>query len=487
MHDNLRLLVQFDTFVVIIGRTRRLDQVFKRLVAPARVVGTVFRCRTAEQGREEVVRIPVVAGPAHHDRLVFARFGAFQVLAPLVGHNFGLYANLRPVSLNHFRHTTCVRVVRTLYRHRPQLNGETFILARFFQQRFRFLRIVGVVLNVVVIAPHGWWDQVLGRNASALVNGFDDRFFVHRVGQRLTHFHVIERFLLGVEGEIPHVQARLLHQVDIFVLLHARDVSRVWIRHHLTFVFLQFCVTHGCVRRDGEDQTVDLRLGAPVAREGFIQNTGIFLVLKQLERAGTDWVQVHFFRRAGFQHVVRVLFRENRGEVHRQVSEEWRFRTRQHKLNGFIVHFFHFSNQVWQTHPFEVFIAAARHFMVRVLGIFLTVEGEHYVVGVKVARRFEFFAVLPLHALTQVEGIGFTVFADIPLFSQARNHFRGAGFKFNQTVIDRYRACVVSRTRGKELWVKAFRRAFRTVNQGFCLYACCDGHGHQAQTKLQHP
>lgn len=43
-----------------------------------------------------------------------------------------------------------------------------------------------------------------------------------------------------------------------------------------------------------EDQTVDLRLGAPVAREGFIQNTGIFLVLKQLERAGTDWVQVHF-------------------------------------------------------------------------------------------------------------------------------------------------------------------------------------------------
>src|SRR5690606_28307173 len=234
VHNNLRLLVQFNTFVVIVGRTRRLDQIFKWLVAPARIVRTVFRCRTAEQGREEVVRIPVVAGPAHHDRLVFARFSALQVLAPLVGHNFGLYANLRPVSLNHFRHTTCVRVVRTLYRHRPQLDGEAFVLARFFQQRFRFLRIVGVVLNVVVITPHGWWDQVLGRNARALVNGFDDRFFVHRVSQRLTHFHVIERFLLGVEGEITHVQARLLQQVDIFVLLHARDVSRVWIRHHLT-------------------------------------------------------------------------------------------------------------------------------------------------------------------------------------------------------------------------------------------------------------
>jgi hypothetical protein len=125
--------------------------------------------------------------------------------------------------------------------------------------------------------------------------------------------------------------------------------------------------------------------------------------------------------------------------------------------------------------------------MVRVLSVFLTVKGEHNVVGVKVARWFEFFAVLPLHALAQVEGIGFTVFADVPLLGQARNHFRGTGFEFNQTVIDRYRACVVRCTRGKELWVKAFRRAFRTVNQGFCLYACCHGHSHQAQTKLQHP
>ena len=273
---------------------------------------------------------------------MLTRFGALQVLAPLVGHDLGLYTNFRPVSLNHFRHTACVRVVRTLYRHRPQLNGEAFILARFFQQRFRFLRIVAVVFNVIVIAPHSWWDQVLGCNACALVNGFDDRFFVHRVGQRLTHFHVIKRFLLGVEGEVAHVQARLFQQVNVLILLHARDVSRVRVWHHLAFVFLQFCITHGRIRRDGEDQTVDLRLGAPVAREGFIQNTGVFLVLQQLERAGTDWVQVHFLRRAGFQHVVRILFRENRGEVHGQVSQEWRFRTRQHELHGFIVHFFHF-------------------------------------------------------------------------------------------------------------------------------------------------
>ncbi|MNT78555.1 hypothetical protein D3C72_2178020 [compost metagenome] len=86
-----------------------------------------------------------------------------------------------------------------------------------------------------------------------------------------------------------------------------------------------------------------------------------------------------------------------------------------------------------------------------------------------------------------MEGIGFAVFADFPLLSQTRNNFRGTDFEFNQTVIDWYRASVVGCTRGEQLWVKAFRRAFRTVNQGFCLHACRDGESDQAQTKLQHP
>ncbi|MNZ43087.1 hypothetical protein D3C78_606790 [compost metagenome] len=125
--------------------------------------------------------------------------------------------------------------------------------------------------------------------------------------------------------------------------------------------------------------------------------------------------------------------------------------------------------------------------MVRVLGIFLTIKGEHNVVGIQIASGFKLFAILPLHALTQVEGVGFAVFADFPFLRQTRNNFRGTDFEFNQTVIDRHRACVVRGTRGEELWVKAFRRAFRTVNQGFRIYACRDGQSNQAQTKLQHP
>ncbi len=346
MHHYLSLFVQFNTLVVVVGSAGRLNKIFKRLIAPARVVGAVFRRGAAEQGREEVIRIPVVAGPAHHHALVLARFRPLQILAPLVGDDLGLDANLGPVSLNHLRHAAGVRVVRTLYRHRPQIDGEAFFQARFFQQLLRLLRIVGVVLNVVVIAPHGRRDQVLRRLACALVNRFDDRFFVDRVGQRLTYFDVVQRFLLGVKGEITNVQTRLFQQGNVLIFLHARDVRRVRVRHHLALVFLQLGIAHGSVRGDGEDQTIDLRLGTPVAREGFIQNAGIFLVLQQLEWAGTDRIEIHFFRRAGFQHVVSILFRKNGGEVHGQISEERRFRTGQDELDGIIVHFLHFANQV---------------------------------------------------------------------------------------------------------------------------------------------
>ena len=380
---------------------------------------------------------------------MLACFRTLQIFAPLVGDDLGLDANFGPVSLDHLSHTARVRVVRTLYRHCPQIDGEAFFHPGFFQQRFRFFRIVSVVFNVVVIAPHSRWNQVFRGLTCALVNGFDNRFFIYRIGQRLADLHVIQRFLLGVEGEIADVQARLFQQVNVLIFFHARDVGRVRVRHHLALILLQFGIAHGSIRRNGEDQAIDLRLGAPVAREGFIENTGVFLILQQLERTGTDWVQVHFFRRTGFQHVVGILFRQNRGEVHRQVSEERRFRASQHKLDGFIVDFLHFANQVRQAHPFEVFIAAAGHFMVRVLRVFLAIEREYNVVGIQVASRFKVFIILPLHALTQVERIGFAVLAHFPFFRQPRNHFRSTGFEFNQAVIDGHRAGVIGCTRSE--------------------------------------
>ena len=98
--------------------------------------------------------------------------------------------------------------------------------------------------------------------------------------------------------------------------------------------------------------------------------------------------------------------------------------------------------------------------MVRVIGILLTIEGEHHVIGVQVTGWFKVFIILPFHALTQVESIGFTIRADFPFFSQSRNNFRRTGFEFDQAIVDRYGTGVIGGARGEELWVKAFRRAF---------------------------
>ena len=121
--------------------------------------------------------------------------------------------------------------------------------------------------------------------------------------------------------------------------------------------------------------------GTPVNREGFIQNTGIFLVLKQLERAGSDWVSGPLFPECRLFSMLSACSLERiEAEVHRRVSRNGASgRTAQ--TGQFYRPLFHSAIGPSRPHPFEVFIAAARHFIVRVLGIFpLTVEGEHNVV-----------------------------------------------------------------------------------------------------------
>ena len=125
--------------------------------------------------------------------------------------------------------------------------------------------------------------------------------------------------------------------------------------------------------------------------------------------------------------------------------------------------------------------------MIGIIGVQLAFEGEHHVVGVEITSRFEVFAALPLHAFTQVEGVDFAVFANIPLFSQARLKLGGADFEFDQTVVNRDRAGVVGGTRGEQLWVEPFRGTFRTVNQSLGLHAGRNGQRNQPNTEFQNP
>ncbi len=74
--------------------------------------------------------------------------------------------------------------------------------------------------------------------------------------------------------------------------------------------------------------------------------------------------------------------------------------------------------------------------MIGVVFIQLALKGEHHIIRIEVARRFEIFGGLPLHTFAQVEGVSFTVFTDIPLLCQRSVQFGGADSELNQSVVD---------------------------------------------------
>ncbi|MNS85877.1 hypothetical protein D3C72_1197540 [compost metagenome] len=257
VHHLLRLFVQRHAFLVIGYRFRLVDDLIKRLIAPFRRVRAAVGGRTGKQRAEEVIRVARRRGPAHQRRLVLTALHTLKVFAPLIGDDFGLHADFRPVSLNHFGHPPGVRVIRALHRHRPQLDTHAVGKSRLFQQRFGLIGAVIVILQLAVGAPDARRQQVFRCGSRAMEHRVNDRRFVDRHRQRLTHFHVIQRRLLGVKRQESGVQPRFAHQVDIAVGLHARQIGRIWERHHLAFVFLDFSKTHGGVRCDAEHQSVE--------------------------------------------------------------------------------------------------------------------------------------------------------------------------------------------------------------------------------------
>ena len=85
LDDDLRLLVELGA-VGLLGCLRGLDdQVFERLVAPARVIAAALDRLATQQRHEEVVGVAVVAGPAEHHDLMLAALGALAILGPLEG------------------------------------------------------------------------------------------------------------------------------------------------------------------------------------------------------------------------------------------------------------------------------------------------------------------------------------------------------------------------------------------------------------------
>ena len=243
---------------------------------------------------------------------------------------------------------------------------------------------------------------------------------------------------MRIEGQKTGIQPGFTHQINVFVSLHARQVRRVWKRHHLTFVLLDFGKTHRGIGRDAKHQSIQLRFALPVLRKRSEQDARIFLVLRQLKRPGANRVHIHLFRRAGFQHRVGILRRQDRGEIPRQIGDKRRFRMGERKAHGVLIDFINGRDQATELKALEVGIAAVRDVVIGMIYILLAHKRENHVVGVKVARRPEQFITLEFHPFTQMEGINLAVLAHLPTFREARDQFRCTRPEIDQPVIDRH-------------------------------------------------
>ena len=192
-------------------------------------------------------------------------------------------------------------------------------------------------------------------------------------------------------------------------------------------------------------------LSLPVVRVGDVADKRIHLVLLKHIRPGADWPGVHIFRRALFQHRVRVLGREDRGEVD----------------------LFHILNELVEAHVIKVFVITLGNIVIGMLRVFLTHNGENNVISVKITGRFEVFIAVEFHPFTQGKRVCFAVWRNGPRLRKRRHRRVFYRVEVNQTVIERLRAGNKRGARAGDLRVKRLRRRLRAVDNGVFVCRPC--------------
>ncbi len=283
----------------------------------------------------------------------------------------------------------------------------------------------------------------------------------------------------SVDGDIAG--GHRLHFIDfqIRVFLDARDIVRLGIQRDLTFVGLEFLQAHVVVGGDGQNQGFGRRRTTEVLRVGLEAYLRIFRIALEDERPGADRFAVQVVGLVGFQQLVSVFSRVDRGEGHGNVGQKRCFAAGQGELDGVVVSFLDAFEQLFEAHAFKVGEANTRLVVPRVFRVQLTLKTPEHIVGVHVAGRFEVVGGVKLDAFTQVEGVGQAVFADLPGVSQGGNHFSGARFEICQAVEHGF-SHGIGGDRSRVLHhVEAFRAGFSADHQGFCRNT--DGNAEQGQ------
>ena len=272
----------------------------------------------------------------------------------------------------------------------------------------------------------------------------------------------------GVQGGVAGGHRRQFIDFQVRVFLDAWDVIRLWIQRDLTLVGLELLQAHVVVGGDREDQRVGRWLAAEVVRVGLEAHLGVLGVAGEDERAGADRLGVEVIGLAGLEQLVGVFGGVNRGKRHGQVGQERCFTARQGKDHSVIVGLLDALEQFLEAHAFKVRVAHVGLGVPRVFRVQLALEAPKHVVGVQVARGFEVVGGVELDVVTQVEGVGQAVGADLrEVFGQRRDHFGGAGLEVHQAVEHSFGGGVGGDGRGVQDRIETFRTGFGADHQRF--------------------
>ncbi len=204
----------------------------------------------------------------------------------------------------------------------------------------------------------------------------------------------------------------------------------------MALTLLQLRPAHRGVRRDREDQVVDLRLAAPELRERLVADDRVLDVSVEIERAGADRLLVDLLGRSGLEHRVGVLLRLHARVFHREVGQERRLGLFERDAHRVVVDLLDGLQQLRHAHVVEVRMVGARHLEVRVRLLPLPLDREDHVVGVEVARRLAGAVVVPLDALAQVERVDLAVRRDVPALGEAGHDGGAAALEIDDAAVD---------------------------------------------------
>ena len=235
---------------------------------------------------------------------------------------------------------------------------------------------------------------------------------------------------------------------------------------------LELLVAHVGIGRDREDQVVDLGLAGPVVRMGLVADHRVLLVGDQLERACADRLQVGLLWHARGVHLLGILGRMDRREVHAQVGDEGGLRYGQSELHRMIVDLLDRLDDVRHVHRLEVLVASARHLVEGMGLVLLAVEAEQHVIGIEIPRRREVLGRVELHVLAQLEGVGEPVVGHVPGFGQGRHDLGGAALELDQAIEDLARRGIEGGARGVERGAEALGAAFGAIDECLGLRCC---------------